>query len=247
MNGSLKKKLKQNLGQPLAVDPTTVRRVCQTAGNIYGNTPAPAKLRTFLREQLLAAAKTIWPWQALVMAVLCVLFQSSLTHENLLFSWYFPRFIGIAAVVTAMTGVPALGRSQRYGMSELEQTAYFSFRGVVFSRLVAIGIGDGLMLGGILILALLQSIAGTAELLSWLVMPFAAAGAGCLFILRHFKQHELLAEMVFCAALLLFFRICPESFYEFPFGLWGMAILLVMGMLIQLKKYIVEGGKSIWN
>ncbi len=85
-----------------------------------------------------------------------------------------PFMIRVSAVVTMLTALPTLYRSTRHGMLEVEIAARAGYSRLLLSRLALVGVGDALMLMGIVSFAALKTEIGLVNILFCLLLPFLA-------------------------------------------------------------------------
>lgn len=121
------------------------------------------------------------------------------------------------SVLVFMTALPLLVRSVRFRMQEIEGTARFSSVKLLLARLTVIGIGDLILLGGILLTTLAKTSLSADSAVIYLCFPFLLAGSGCLFMLGHFPPGRFLAgSILFCSALIVLCSVLPGQ-YAFLF------------------------------
>ena len=133
------------------------------------------------------------------------------------------RLLFCLAVLTAMAAPPFLYRSVRYKMQEVEAAARFSSAQQLLARLIIIGVGDGVLLGGMLLTAAATSGLRLGSAALSVSLPFLLASGGCLYLLGHVSPRYFLAgSMGLCGALLMGALLARRqfSFSNIPAAGW---------------------------
>ena len=151
--------------------------------------------------------------------VLFVIWQIALQKENS----DILEFARISSLIPAIaiTAVSGMGRSEKYGMDELEMSTRFSLRAVMSARLVVVGSID------MLIFILLMIILGhctdfsTLQTLMVLTIPYLLTAWGCLLITRKMHNSKEIGVCLAYGAL-----VC---------------LMCAAGGLNDLKRYIFTG------
>ena len=100
------------------------------------------------------------------------------------------------------------------------------------ARLIIIGIGDGALLGGILLTAAVKTALLPSSAVVSVAFPFLLAGSGCLYLLGHVCPRQFLAgSMGLCGFLLMVLSLAHRHFHLFfrPSPGWiGVCTLLIV-------------------
>lgn len=133
-------------------------------------------------KQFRFLAWKIWLLQGMILAALCTAFFCLYTDS--LIRWpgsTLPKFLCCCSCIIAMSAIPILRRSSRYGMAELERATHFSTGGNVLSQLLFIGVGDVCMLTLLALLVSECELTNSVIFIS-LVIPFLTAATACLML-----------------------------------------------------------------
>lgn len=131
-------------------------------------------------------ARPIWALQAIVLLIMCFFIRLAAVSEQA--AGYLPAFISLSAVFVAMTMLPFYGRSRRYMMCEIESATRVASSRLILAKLSAVGAGDAVCLGVVMLLALGSMAEPFHTVLAFIVMPFLLACVGSLFILNRTKE-----------------------------------------------------------
>lgn len=159
--------------------------------------------RQFLSVQIRFIGWKVWAVQGGALLAICGILSRLFGQEY----WREPamvaRLLFCLAVLTAMAAPPFLYRSVRYKMQEVEAAARFSSAQQLLARLIIIGAGDGVLLGGMLLTAAATSGLRLGSAALSVGLPFLLASGGCLYLLGHVSpRHFLAGSMGLCGALL---------------------------------------------
>lgn len=176
---------------------------------------------------------------------------------SLFFSRAMPR--DLMWVISALTPALALaavcesGRSEWYGMAELELATRFSLRSVVLARLIILALVNGALLG---LLAALGAWRGEVRPLAagmYLLVPFLLTANLSLWVLRSYPGRESgyvcggIALMVSVSVLLSRENLAPY-FRERYLPLWAAGTLaLSLGLVWQYQKQMKRMEELVWN
>lgn len=156
----------------------------------------------FLGEQVRFIGWKIWLLQAL-----CLLALSS-TMDGLLGGLYFlngyiaMQCLSCLSVLVLLTALPFLASATRYQMHEVEAATHFSSLWLLAAKLLLVGAGDLVMLVSLWIYALLRTPLSADALPFCLLLPFLAAAAGLVTLLRHASPRGFsLGCVLWCAVL----------------------------------------------
>ncbi len=133
-------------------------------------------------SQLRFVAGPVWIFQGIVLLFLCALMQFAAIGESEEIN--IPALLSAFPVFIAMTALPFYGRSRKYKMRELEGSTRLSLSRLTLAKLCAVGAGDAICLGVVIIFALAKVEAPARFMLLFIVLPFLLTCAGSLFILN---------------------------------------------------------------
>jgi len=207
--------------------------------------PQKTALFDFVRGQIGYIHKGIWFISAIITAV------------SLFFFRVMPR--DLMWVVSALTPALALaavcesGRSEWYGMAELELATRFSLRSVVLARLIILALVNGALLG---LLAGLGAWRGEVRLLAaglYILAPFLLTANLSLWVLRSYPGREggyvcggiALAVSV---SVLLSRETLALYWAERYLPVWAAgALALSLGLVRQYQKQMKRMEELSWN
>lgn len=246
----LRKSLKQYGGVDHSsrnLEETLTRVKCVYASKI----PRPRiSYGQFLLRQLQFTGGRIWAFQAVVLIVLCMLIYALLSNRYAEIDFrQLVLLLEITAVLSAMTGVPYICRSFRYGMYETETASKVSYSGLLLARLLLTGVGNLIMLSVIFAAAYLENAALPVSTVIYMIVPFAVAWAGCLTILKHVCSQR---THLYCAAfsvslipiLFMLYKAFPELFAREMADIWFVVcIAVIAGLLIQARALIKKSSR----
>lgn len=164
----------------------------------------------FLGKQIPMIGWKLWSLQGVFLLSVYAIFSDSAKY--LRSPLRLAKLLFCLSIAVFMTALPLLYRSARYRMQEVEAAARFSSVRLLLARLIAISIGDILLLCGIFLTAVAKTSLSTDNTVIYLCFPFLLAGSGCLYMLGHLPPNRFLAgSLLFCTALLLVFSVLPEQ------------------------------------
>ena len=104
----------------------------------------------------------------------------------------------ISAIIPliALVAFSGMGRSEKYGMDELEMASRFSLRTVLAARLIIVGMIDVVIFIILMIIFGQLTNMGTLQALSVVLVPYLITAWGCLLITR--KLHNSNKDMAVC-------------------------------------------------
>ena len=166
------------------------------------NVQQPIGFGVFLLAQLRFIGWQIWLTQALVLITLNALLNLRFGAHYVLYPSLATRLLCFCSVLVLATALPFLHNATLYRMQEVEAATRFSSLRLLAAKLVLIGIGDLLMLGGILMISLYLTPLSLGHCLLCLVLPFLLAASGSLTLLRRLRTSRFyLASGCWCALL----------------------------------------------
>ena len=187
----------------------------------------------FLSMQIRFIGWKVWAVQAAYLLTVCGLLSHLLGQGY----WKDPQSVAgllvCLSLFTFMAAPPFLYRSIRYRMQEVEAAARFSSVRLLMARLIIIGIGDGALLGGILLTAAVKTALQPSSAVVSVAFPFLLASSGCLYLLGHVCPRQFLAgSMGLCGFLLVGLSLAHRHFHFFTVpslspGWVGLCALLI--------------------
>ena len=228
---------------------TRLRQACQVeAGEVRSSSVSKAVLLArkeaisrrqrisflqFLFMQIRFIGWKVWSVQGASLLAVCWLL-SDLFGQGY---WKDPQSVAGLLVCLSlfifMAAPPFLYRSVRYRMQEVEAAARFSSVRLLMARLIIIGIGDGALLGGIMLTAAVKTALQPSSAVVSIIFPFLLASSGCLYLLGHVCPRQFLAgSMGLCGFLLVGLSLAHRHFHFFTVpslspGWVGLCALLI--------------------
>ncbi len=193
-------------------------------------------LSGFLGFQLGYIRRRIWVLNLSVLAA-ALLFAPLLAGQAV---W----MAAALAPLMAVSVIAESGRSQRYGMSELEMASRFSLRSVLFARLVILG-ATNLAVFAILIFTVGRS-AGISFLQTgvYLLCPYFVTAFLCLWTVRHIHSRD---SLLVCLGIAVSVSAIPilhpvfNVFTEVRFSWWVFALTAsATGAVLESAKTIKQ-------
>ncbi len=221
--------------------------------------PAPVNKQDFLRSMDISTAiyldclfsqagyirKWVWGLSVLIFAI-------SLTGAELLerdMIWCISAFMPLLA----MAAITETGRSEAYGMAELEISTRFSLRSVVLARLCILSAADFILICLLIPLAFINDGGTCFQTGVYMVCPYLLTAFFCLWVVRKVRSKETLylcggiSAGVSAGNILLYTR-CPGIFAD-QYFIWWVAVLAVLGAgtLNQSYQMVKQTEELIWN
>lgn len=149
-------------------------------------------------------------------------------------------FLCCLSVLILLSAVPMLYRSVRYAMFETELVTRFSAVRLLIARLLAIGIGNFIILGIILLSMVINVSIPAARALLYLLLPYLTASSGFLYLLKRIPADKLQIYSTFwgCFLVSIFIvlrRFCPAFFMQ-TFSVFWAAVCLVL-LLFCIRQF----------
>lgn len=207
MKSASGQKLKEQLNIIFAAPPP-----CHKTEFLQKVSPMPAKLSlfAFLQVQLCYIRKRIWIASALLFGAL--LFGSFVLSADMI--WAISAF----APLLALFMVTETGRSETWGMAELEMATRFSLRSVLLARLGILGLGSLFFLGLSFLIGLSHSRISPPRAALFIITPFLLTTFSCLQIVRRRRERE---SIYLCAGVSSGISLLTLSFHLSIPGLYG--------------------------
>lgn len=145
----------------------------------------------------------------------------------------------------ALTVVSESGRSENYGMAELEIATRFSLRSVALARLGILGMENLLLLGLLLPVGLWRQELGMIQAGAYILLPYLLMTFAGLSIVRWFRGRE---AVYFCAGIAVCIGFCvmvlhssiPDWYRTHALAWWGVCVLLCIGTARQCVGIVKE-------
>lgn len=163
--------------------------------------------------------------------------------------WMVAALLPFAALPTVME----LNRSARHQMEELELAARFSLRAVILARMSVLGFGNLLLLAVLGPLVMKWTRLPLVETGFYMLCPYCLTAVLCLMILRRRRHGE---NLYLCAGAavavsLLFglthrFTVLTRTM-SYAADHAGIPLLLLVLMLWEYRKYLVNMEEYVWN
>lgn len=201
-------------------------------------------LRSFLILQIRHMGWKIWAMQGILLALINGVLAVSFGKYYWGNQRYVSELLCFSSILVLMTALPFIQRALRFRMNEVEAATWFSSARLLLAKLLIIGVGDLLMLGGILCTTILKTSINASGVILYLTFPFLLACGGLLFLLDHIPARLFLPGSTgMCGALLLMLfiinRICPAFYHQNFFLAWGIVCLgLIVCNVFQINRII---------
>lgn len=217
----MKRKWKEQLKSMYAAPPPLRKREFVRKWN-----PPQMSVWEFLFLQAAYIRKWIWGISAAVFAA--AMFGSIVEWKNSV--W----MISALTPLLAVTVVSECGRSEHYGMAELETATRFSLRSVLFARLGILGIENLAVLGLLLAVGTGNAVLGPVQAGAYIVTPYLLTAFIGLYIVRRVKGQEAMYFSVgaaVCIGVSVFlFRDVLMGIYQADGHLWWGCGALLCGV-----------------
>lgn len=162
-------------------------------------------------------------------------------------------FISALLPVVAYVGIAEVGRSERYGMNELELTTTFSLKMIVMTRLCAAGICNLLLMILLCPIMILFGNVTLTELGFVILCPYLLTSFLCIYFIRRYRSPENLYGCIgiaFCVSMLcVVFGYLQIRILELMN--LGSSIVILFALIFltanEIKKWIVDTEEYAWN
>lgn len=163
----------------------------------------------------------------------------------------FARISSLIPVI-AIAAISGMGRSEKYGMDELEMSTRFSLRTVMSARLIIVGVIDLALLILLLIIFGRCTDLGMLQALMVLTIPYLLTAWGCLLITR--KMHNSMEIGVCFVYGMMVCLMCATTSWDNPWRYFFMGTTVsylcfaVLCVLLGLEvNKLIKGENSKWN
>ncbi|MCM1187120.1 MAG: hypothetical protein NC251_10570 [Lachnoclostridium sp.] len=180
---------------------------------------------TFIFIQIGYIRKWVWVVSAFIFGV--SLFGAVLLSKDMLWS------IAAFTPLLALAAVSESGRSESYGMAELEMATRFSLRSVLLARLGILGMENLLLMGLLLPLGLWNHLSNPIQAGVYMLVPYLLTTWAGLWIIRQYKNRE---AVYFCGGIAACVSVSgifchmefPLIYHENYFVWWCLAAVAFM-------------------
>ncbi len=221
--------------------------------------PEPLRKKEFIRqferpgaslcECIIVQAGYIrkWVWLASVFVCFGALYGSVMLSKDML--WWICAWTPLFAI----TVVSESGRSECYGMAELEMATRFSLKSVLFVRMGVLGAANLLFLCLLFAAAWRNSQAGPVQAACYMLTPFFLTSFVGFSILRKFRGRESTylcagAAAIIGASVILLHDNFPRLYEEDCLIWWAVcAAALLLGTVKRYYQLMNGMEDFIWN
>lgn len=236
MNGKLKKELKSCFEAPAPKMKTA----------FLESIPQPqVTTRSFIVAQIPFIKKALWPLSILIFFP--ALWGAYFSDPNMI--WIVSSF----APFLAMAVVTESAKSIIYGMDELEQAARFSLKSVVLARLIVLGTFNLSIMCFLIPICCVASTLSFIRIGVYLFTPYLLTAAVCLWIVRHFRNREVIyacmAVTVLVSGVNAIIRLFASALLETHYFMWWVILVAVLSGTVGLELYqwIKRSEEQIWS
>ncbi len=221
-----------------------LKETCAAAHDVYTQKKQGRRMGfgTFLLRQVRFTAGRVWMLQAGVLIALCLVLDLQLKTGSGSYSSLGFAF-SLVSAVTAMTGIPYICRSARWGMYEMETASRVSFSGLLCARLAITGAGNLIMLAAFFTLAHLK-LSMPLNTASYMLLPFFIVWMGVMLLVRRACDKFLplycgAFSILIIASLFGLHQLAPRAFGPDAAMLWNIVcIVIIAGLSIQIRALI---------
>lgn len=205
---------------------------------------AELSLFAFLLVQLRYIRKRIWIVSVLVFG--CFLSVSLILSVDRI------QAVSAFTPLLALSIIAESGRSEIYGMAELEMATRFSLKSVLLARLGILGLGNLLLLCLLFPISLSDSRIPPLRAGFYIVTPFLLTTFCCLHIVRRHRERESIYLCAGVSACISFFILnlrlsIPLSYEETPFICWVFAAALLGTGIVKQYRDLIRQEELTWN
>lgn len=160
----------------------------------------------------------------------------------------------ISAIIPliALVAFSGMGRSEKYGMDELEMASRFSLRTVLAARLIIVGMIDAVIFIALMIIFGQLTNMGTLQALNVVLVPYLITAWGCLLITRKLHSSK---DVAVCAGFggmvcLMCVLTGPDTPWRYLFMGNLVSYILCTALLamfgLEINK-LLKGDNYRWN
>lgn len=247
LNTKFEKQLKQAMQNQVKIqDETHLQRVLKNTNREFLRMQGGCRISfwEFFIRQVKYLSYSIWLVQGFALLILVGILGYSYGELSLDNGWQIAILLCGCAILIMMTSVPFVERSLRYNMNEIEAATRFSTSRLLLAKLLMIGIGDGIMIAGLLLITILYTSISIINAVLYLLIPFLLMSSVVLYLIGHvpMKRFKLLCITLGGSILygaVVMWKTCPWIFREmFNIGWIGICVILI-GICISQVRYIM--------
>lgn len=204
----------------------------------------PIRIPEFIWVQAAYIRSWVWVLSALLFAA--ALIGAGFLSRNML--WHICAFMPLLALAL----ITESGRSELFGMAELELSTRFSLKSLVLARLAILGAADFILFCLLIPLAFMNSGTGLLQTGVYMLCPYLLTAFLGLWAIRkvHEKEAVYLCVGIAVGVSFLSLSLCraPTVFAEQNFPWWIAALaLLGIGTAGQCRQMIKQTEELLWN
>lgn len=198
--------------------------------------------RVFLSRQMRFIGWKIWLVQSVILLFLYSIFTA--VYADFFLNRYTAFFLCCLSILIMLSVVPIIYRSIRYVMYEVELASLFSMAKLLAAKLLAIGIGNIVLLCTVLFLTTVKTTLQIESALLYIILSYLTAAGGFLYLLGHIPAEKLqMGSAGLGCALFLFLMIlkvfCPAFFVQTFSAGWIAVCLALFLFCIWQFRYLV--------
>ena len=214
-------------------------------------------------EQKAAFLRTYQPRQMNYWELLSLQFQYMGAQLVILYGYAFAMFLGLIAhrdetiarlfaalmPVLALTALTGLGKSEKYGMAEMEMASRFSLRMLKILRLTLVGLSGAVTMAAVSCVLKITTGVNLLCSLALACIPYLATTFFSMLLIRKWHSRK---NIYGCVAIALFVCLFTYCGVELAAGLsrgvlWVSLLICVLLTGSEISKYLKESETLQWN
>lgn len=164
------------------------------------------------------------------------------------------EFARISAImpIIALVAISGMGRSEKYGMDELEMASRFSLRTVLAARLMIVGIIDTIIFLLIVLAFGKFTDIGTLQSLLVVMVPYLITAWGCLFITRKIHSSKDIAVCMGFAGMVALMCVTTDTATPWKYLYMAnslsymLCVVLIVMFGLEINR-LLKGDNNKWN
>lgn len=154
--------------------------------------------------------------------------------------------LSLVAFLISFTAIPSIYRSFYYKMAEIEVVTRVSFIRLVLSKLLMIGIGNGVMIAAVTVVTVLKTTISADRALLYMLLPLLIIWFSVMVLLRHTSIRKFpyygCGLYCFLFVLMMLFNRCYTDWYEQIFSMrWiVICVVLLFSCVYQLQNLLKQ-------
>lgn len=120
-------------------------------------------------------------------------------------------------ILILLTTIPVIKRSIQYQMNTVEAATRFSLKRILAAKLITIGLGDGAMIAGLMLITIYQTSLPIIQAVSFLMVPFLMLSSAALYLIGHMPLEKYAAGCICACAILFFVVLLSVEIYPWIF------------------------------